>query len=210
VGRAVYALLAEVSFSCPLILLQWQIWLTCKASSSKKLKIKKALQGQHHRPLPEPERNAWKSFFGSWLSMSLTAEQRLSTPSQQQHIWQLGRYLPFSSFSTCCIDAPRRVIAYIDAFRQLHPHRLVAVDELPYHEAMSQPLFHSWQVLHMGNLIAFFFFFFFEEEALHVSQSCRSQQYQRTAKGNLWDEGVHSTTHNGGSCFAMASDLCVT
>ncbi len=30
-----------------------------------------------------------------------------------------------------------------------------------------------------------FFFFFFWEEALHVSRICQSQQYQRTAKGNL-------------------------
>ena len=34
VGRAVYAFIPEVSFSCPLILLRWQIRLTCKASSS--------------------------------------------------------------------------------------------------------------------------------------------------------------------------------
>jgi len=102
----------------------------------------------------EPERIAWKSFFGSWLSMPLKPEQRLGTPSQQQHIWQLGSYLPFSSFSTCSIDAPRRVIAYIDAFRQLHPNRLVAVDSLPYHEVMNQPLFHSWQIQPMGNPFA--------------------------------------------------------
>jgi len=35
VGRAVYAFIPEVSFSCPLMLLRWQFWLTCKASSSK-------------------------------------------------------------------------------------------------------------------------------------------------------------------------------
>jgi len=40
VGRAVYAFIPEVSFSCPLILLRWQIRLTCKASSSKKKKKK--------------------------------------------------------------------------------------------------------------------------------------------------------------------------
>jgi len=105
----------------------------------------------------EPERIAWKSFFGSWLSHTSHLEQRLGTPSQQQHIWQLGRYLPFSSFSTRSIDAPRRVIdvhRYIDAFRQLHPHRLVAVDKLPYQEIMSQAIFHSWQIQHMGNHIA--------------------------------------------------------
>ena len=53
------------------------------------------------------------------------------------------------------------------------------------------------------------FFLFLEEEALHVSQICQLQQYQRTANGNLWDLGIHSTTHDGGSCFAMASDPCV-
>jgi len=41
VGRAVYAFIPEVSFSCPLILLRLQIWLTCKASSSQKKKRKK-------------------------------------------------------------------------------------------------------------------------------------------------------------------------
>jgi len=42
VGRAVYAFIPEVSFSCPLILLRWQIRLTCKASSSKNQKKKKS------------------------------------------------------------------------------------------------------------------------------------------------------------------------
>jgi len=43
VGRAVYAFIPEVSFSCPLILLRWQVWLTCKASSSKPKKKKKSV-----------------------------------------------------------------------------------------------------------------------------------------------------------------------
>ena len=51
-----------------------------------------------------------------------------SSPGQghRPHI----RYLPFSGFSTRFIDEPTRVTAYIDAFRQLHPHRLVAVEDL--------------------------------------------------------------------------------
>jgi len=58
-GRAVYAFIPEVSFSCPLILLRWQLWLTCKASSSTKKKKKKpgeaALLGWelHTRILPD-------------------------------------------------------------------------------------------------------------------------------------------------------------
>ena len=107
-----------------------------------------ALQAKVIGRLLEPERIAWKAFFHSWPSMPLTAEQMLTAP------WQLGRYLPFSSFSTRCIDAPARVTPCIDAFRQLHPHRLVAVEDLPYQEVMSQPLFHSWQIQHMGSPIS--------------------------------------------------------
>ena len=73
-------------------------------------------------------------------------DQILSTPPQQQ----LGQI----SISTRFIDAPARVTAYIDAFRQLHPHRLVAVEDMPYQEVMSQPLFHSWQIQHMGSPIS--------------------------------------------------------
>ena len=64
-------------------------------------------------------------------------------------------------------------------------------DRLPAAECAS-----LWQRLRLFVLL--------EEEALHVSQTCQSQQYQQTAKGNLWGWGIHSTTHNG--CFAMASD----
>jgi len=53
VGRAVYAFIPEVSFSCPLILLRWQIWLTCKASSYQKKKKEKknddGLIDEHNR-----------------------------------------------------------------------------------------------------------------------------------------------------------------
>ena len=46
-----------------------------------------ALQAKGHRP----PAGAWKAFYGSWPS----AEQILSTPPQQQHIWQLGRLADF-------------------------------------------------------------------------------------------------------------------
>ena len=55
-----------------------------------------------------------------------------------------------------------------------------------------------------------FLFFFWVEEASHASQTCQVQQYQQTAEGNLWGRGIHSTTHNRGSCFAIASDECLT
>ncbi len=71
-----------------------------------------------------------------------------------QSAGSLADTCPFSSFSTRFIDAPARVTAYIDAFRQLHPHRLVAVQDLPDQEVMSQPLFHSWRIQHMGSSIS--------------------------------------------------------
>jgi len=45
VGRAVCAFIPEVSFSCPLMLLRWHIWLTCEASSLKKKRKKKGREG---------------------------------------------------------------------------------------------------------------------------------------------------------------------
>jgi len=49
VGRAVYAFIPEVSFRCPLIVLRWQIWLTCTASSSQKKKEKKKKSVVHEQ-----------------------------------------------------------------------------------------------------------------------------------------------------------------
>ena len=72
-------------------------------------------QGLHGLSLPNGQPSPFLHLHAddSWLSMPLTAEQMLTAPPQQQHIWQLGRYLPFSSFSTRFIDAPARVTAYI-------------------------------------------------------------------------------------------------
>ena len=58
--------------------------------------------------------------------------------------------------------------------------------------------------------VFFLLSFLFFGRSLTCQPYLPSQQYQRTAKGNLWDKGIHSTTHNGGSCFAMASDPYVT
>ena len=85
-----------------------------------------ALQAKIIGRLLEPERVPWKAYFSGWLAMPLTAEQRAAVPAQSQHLWQLGIGLPFSSFPSQSIQAPRRVVAYLQAFRQLHPHRLVS------------------------------------------------------------------------------------
>ena len=67
--------------------------------------------------LLEPERVPWKGYFSGWLAMPLTAEQRAAVPAQSQHLWQLGTGLPFSSFPSHSMQAPRWVVACLDAFR---------------------------------------------------------------------------------------------
>jgi len=62
----------------------------------------------------------------------------------------------------------------------------------------------------LSLVLPFFIFIIINGRSLTCQPNLPSQQYQRTAKGNLWDEGIHSTTHNRGTCFAMASDACVT
>ena len=70
------------------------------------------------------------------------------------HLCQLGRGLPFSSFPDQSIQAPQRVVACLEAFRQLQPHRLVSLEHMPYQEVIGQPLFHSRQITHLGEPIA--------------------------------------------------------
>ena len=111
-----------------------------------------ALQAKTIGRLLEPE--PWKAHFSSWLGMPLTGEQRITAPAQSQHLWQLGRGLPFSSFPTQSIQAPRRVVACLKAFRQLRPHRIVSPEHMPHQEVIGQPLFHSRQITHLKEPIA--------------------------------------------------------
>ena len=96
----------------------------------------------------------WKAYFSGWLAMPLTAEHRAAVPAQSKHMWQLGTGLPFSSFPTQSIRAPRRAMAYLEAFRQLYPNRLVGPENLPFQEVMGQPLFHSRRITHLEQPIA--------------------------------------------------------
>ena len=45
-------------------------------------------------------------------------------------------------------------MAYLEAFRQLHPHRLVSPEDMPFQEVMGQSLVHSRQITHHGQPIA--------------------------------------------------------
>ena len=113
-----------------------------------------ALQAKIIGRLLEPQRVPWKVCFSGWLAMPLAAEKRAAVPAQSQHLWHLGTGLPFSSFPSQSIQAPRRVVANLEAFRQLHPHRLVSPEDMPFQEVMGRPMFYSRQITHLGQPIA--------------------------------------------------------
>ena len=104
-----------------------------------------ALQAKVIARLLEPEFLPWKSFFDFWLyrSSAWLASQAQPPAAPHQHVWQLGRFLPFSSYALAGMAAPQRVIQYITAFRQLQPHRLQPPEDLSYQDIMGQPLFHN-------------------------------------------------------------------
>jgi hypothetical protein len=114
-----------------------------------------ALQAKIIRRLLETVRVPWRqAYFSIRLAIPHTAEQRITAPAQSLHLCQLGKGLPISSFPTQSIQAPQRVVACLEAFRQLHPHRLVSAEQMPHQEVMRQPLFHSSQITHLGEPIA--------------------------------------------------------
>lgn len=108
-----------------------------------------ALQAKIIARLLEPEHLPWKAFFDFWLYRSSAwIDSQASPPTaRQQHAWQLGRFLPFSTFDLAGMAAPPRVVQYLTAFRQLQPHRLQPTQELAYEDIMGQPLFHSRSIL---------------------------------------------------------------
>jgi len=101
VGRAVYAFIPEVSFSCPLILLRWQIRLTCKASSLKKNKNFKVY--------------AWGILFLLWPA----AEDLSMTPAAlERQYWQ--HYGEQSTFWFYHLARERRFLVCLFGEEALH------------------------------------------------------------------------------------------
>ena len=84
---------------------------------------------------------AWKAYFDHWLYRStawLAAQEPGTVSAWRQHIWQLGRFLLFSSFATKQFEAPQRVRQY----QQLRPHR----EAIGYDAVMDEPLFFNRQL----------------------------------------------------------------
>ena len=108
-----------------------------------------ALQAKVIGRLMEPEQLPWKGFFDHHLYRSKewlqTAGAAALVPTQQ-HIWQLGRHLIFSSLDLGRADLPQRVRSYITSYRRLAPHRIVDPAALPHAAVMAEPLWHSWRI----------------------------------------------------------------
>ena len=66
--------------------------------------------------------------------------------ARRQHIWQLGRFLLFSSFAAKQVEAPQRVRQYLHAYQQLRPHRLRKPEAIGYDAVMGEPLFFNRQL----------------------------------------------------------------
>lgn len=113
-----------------------------------------ALQAKVVGRLLEPEQLAWKAYFDHWLYRStawLAAQAPGAVPARRQHIWQLGRFLLFSSFAANQVEAPQRVRQYLHAYQQLRPHRLRAPEALGYDAVMGEPLFFNRQLTDAGR-----------------------------------------------------------
>ncbi|CAL8470818.1 g10360 [Coccomyxa elongata] len=114
-----------------------------------------ALQAKVIGRLLEPEQLAWKAFFDFWLYRSpawISARGQAALDARHQHIWQLGRFLLFSTFDASRLQAPPRVCKYVESYQQLQPNRLIQPDSLSFHATMSEPLFFNRQLRDADSL----------------------------------------------------------
>ena len=108
-----------------------------------------ALQGKVVGRLLEPEQLAKKTYFDHCLYRStawLTAQEPGTVLARRQHIWQLRRFLLFSSFAAKQVEAPQRVRQYLHAYQQLRPHRLRKPEAIGSDAVMGEPLFFNRQL----------------------------------------------------------------
>lgn len=97
----------------------------------------RALQGKLCARLLQPARYVWQTLMLGALT---------GYGSSPHSVWDLGAALLLSSFPLPQ-SVPSRIAAYVAAFRSLHPHRLVPVDTLTYHQVLAEPLFYNSAIL---------------------------------------------------------------
>ena len=101
-----------------------------------------ALQARNISRLLEPERHAWKDFFAQWLGRD--PAWRYAHPAvalRDLDRCGLGLAALFFDVPLRARDMPMRVLAYIQAFRALRPHRACSVSDTPHKALLQEPLF---------------------------------------------------------------------
>ena len=133
-----------------------------------------ALQARNISRLLEPEAHAWKAFFAQWLARDPAwREAHPAVALRDLDRWGLGLAALVFDVPMCARDLPPRVLAYIQAFRALRPHRAYSVHDTPYEALLQEPLYFN----------LFFFFFFLQ------GRSCLTKQHvaARQVMQNLGD-----------------------
>ena len=96
-----------------------------------------ALQAKVVARMLQPERHPWKIL----MEESLTGYRGLLQSSLLP--WGLGVFAMVSAFQFRAGELSPRVRAYVSAFRQLRPHRVIPVAGLSAAQVLCEPLFHN-------------------------------------------------------------------
>ena len=96
-----------------------------------------ALQAKVVARMLQPERHPWKTL----MEESLTGYRGLLQSSLLP--WGLGVFAMVSAFQFRPSELSPRVRAYVTAFRQLRPHRVIPVAGLSAAQVLCEPLFHN-------------------------------------------------------------------
>ena len=101
-----------------------------------------ALQARNISRLLEPERHAWKAFFAQWLGRDPAWQHaHPAVALRDLDRWGLGLAALFFDVPLSAREVPTRVLAYIQAFRALRPHRACSVSDTPHEALLQEPLF---------------------------------------------------------------------
>ena len=101
-----------------------------------------ALQARNISRLLEPERHAWKDFFAQWLGRDPTWQHaHPAVALRDLDRWGLGLAALFFDVPLRAREVPTRVLAYVQAFRALRPHRACSVSDTPREALLQEPLF---------------------------------------------------------------------
>ena len=101
-----------------------------------------ALQARNVSRLLKPKTHAWKAFFAQWLGRDPAWQHaHPAVALRELDRWGLGLAALFFAVPISARDMPMRVLAYLQAFRALRPHRACSVSDAPLEALLQEPLF---------------------------------------------------------------------